>query len=455
MKKILLLTVILLNLMNVVAYSAAAAEVKEWTFMVFMNGDNTLDPCCDVNLNAMAQAGGNNNLNVVAIVDRAGAPTTIVEILPDNLHILKTLPESDMGDYNVLTDFVKTTVAEFPARHYALIIWSHGDGWKGPKTALWKGISGDNSSGNHISTTNLGIALNEIKAALGKNLDILAMDACLMQMIEVAFAIRKSCDFVIASEEVVPPTGFPYDRILRLFDDKTSGREISQGWVKAYADFYQATEASSYATLSAIDCSRIDALRDAVDGFSKAIMSGHFESDVKEALFRVQKFQDRENIDLVHFVAVIKSRIQDIGVQTSADKLDDACTKAIIANGAGDSLVRNAYGLAIYCPESANCFSPDYGKSDFAKSSMWDDMLLDYYKKVTGSQIVADIEKHDISSLKAYLTSVNIVDRELTEDLISRLNFRVFAEGGFPEAFIHELTPLINELKYSGRCGNK
>ena len=49
---------------------------------------------------------------------------------------------------------------------------------------------------------------------LGRKLDVLAMDACLMTMIEVAWQVRGHASVLVGSEEEEPGDGWPYNTVL-------------------------------------------------------------------------------------------------------------------------------------------------------------------------------------------------------------------------------------------------
>jgi hypothetical protein len=61
----------------------------------------------------------------------------------------------------------------------------------------------DATSGNdYIDTPELGEALDNINGD-ARN-DLLAFDACLMSMLEVAYEISPYADYMVASEELIP-----------------------------------------------------------------------------------------------------------------------------------------------------------------------------------------------------------------------------------------------------------
>ncbi|HNV69461.1 MAG TPA: clostripain-related cysteine peptidase [Candidatus Ozemobacteraceae bacterium] len=445
MKRVL--SIIAVALMVAVFVSPVSAAEKEWTWLVFLNADNNLDEFGVTDQNEMAKIGSNDYLNIVSLIDREKGPATLNYIEKDNIVPVADMGEVDMGDYKFLTQWVKDMTVKYPAKHYALIIWNHGSGWKNNQNQIIKGISYDDSTGNHITTEQLGLAMAEIKAHLGRNLDILSNDACLMQMMEVAYAVKDSCDFFVASEETEPGDGYPYDGILATLKPGMTAAEFVKPWVAAYSASYNGgTQGNSASTQSAIDLSKLNEVKDAIDGFAKAVIAGKYGTQFKDALTKVQKFYYRTNIDLMHLVQILKPVIKDEGFQTAATKLETALGNAIAANGTTGATMRNAKGLAIYFPATSYSFDAAYAKLAFAADCQWDEMVADYYKKITPPQIIADLENNDVASLRDYVANSGAQNREVSRDLITKLNFRVFAEGGMPAATQEVVKTLVNEL---------
>jgi hypothetical protein len=108
-----------------------------------------------------------------------------------------------MGDWKELVKFVKWAHENYPAKHYFIATWNHGSGWNRKKLTP-NGISFDDHSGHHISTKELGLAMDEAAKIIGHKVDILGNDACLLGMIEIATELADSVDYFVGSEEVAP-----------------------------------------------------------------------------------------------------------------------------------------------------------------------------------------------------------------------------------------------------------
>lgn len=425
------------------------AAQKDWTVLVFINADNNLDSFGVEDQIEMQNGGGSNEwMNIVSILDREHGPAVTSYVQKDKLVTIKEHGEVDMGDYKFFANWVVDMAKAYPAKHYCVIMWNHGSGWKNVNHGVIKGISFDDSSGNHITTNQLTLATDIIRTKLGKKLDVLCFDACLMQMVEITHALRKGCDYVVASEQVEPGEGYPYAEIVSSVKKGMSPRDFAGEIVKQYAASYSGGSAgSSSTTQSSVECAKLDALADAINGFAKVAIAGNFAKEFKVALDKVQRFYYRTNIDLIHLVKLLKTSIKDPSFQNAATKLEAAATAAVAKNALSGYSCNNSYGIAVYFPTSSYSWSSAYSELAFAKDTLWDEMALDYYKKYTASTIAADVTGGDMSSLLSYVRTANEFNREVSAHLISTLNFAVFAENQGDQAVRENVKNLLQELK--------
>ncbi|HNW36354.1 MAG TPA: hypothetical protein PKM25_15550, partial [Candidatus Ozemobacteraceae bacterium] len=146
-------------------------------------------------------------------------------------------------------------------------------------------------------------------------------------------------------------------------------------------------------------------------------------------------------------VSLLKTTIKDEAFLTAANKLEAALADAIIANGATGTTMKNAKGLAVFFPNTSYSFSKDYLDLAYAKDTMWDEMVQDFFKKTTTARIVSDIQNGDISSLMDYVQTANSDNREVSSHLIGKLNFAAFAENNVPASVQEIVKNLVSELK--------
>lgn len=108
-----------------------------------------------------------------------------------------------------------------PAEEYGLVMWSHADGWLPPTesaevTPLSFGIDTGKNSPSTDNGTQMAVETiaQTIKAA-GLRFRYIFFDACLMQCLEVDYALREVTDLVIASPMAISAAGAYYTHQVR------------------------------------------------------------------------------------------------------------------------------------------------------------------------------------------------------------------------------------------------
>ncbi|MEK7690151.1 MAG: clostripain-related cysteine peptidase, partial [Bdellovibrionota bacterium] len=223
---------------------------KEWTLLVFMNGNNNLDDFGAYDLNEMEKVGSTDQVNVV--VQWASLATNNVKRMyvtkDDDDQTVTSLPVQemgavDMGSYQALTDFIKWGAEKYPAKRYFVDVWDHGSGWHARKrlgvarsgfNAL--DISWDDNTGNSITTEQLGKSIKDAAKAIGQKIDIYGSDACLMAMAEVAGEMKGAVNIFLGAQELEPGPGWPYDTFLARLTAKpvADAKEASKMLVEEF-----------------------------------------------------------------------------------------------------------------------------------------------------------------------------------------------------------------------------
>ncbi|HEX8736861.1 MAG TPA: clostripain-related cysteine peptidase [Pyrinomonadaceae bacterium] len=123
--------------------------------------------------------------------------------------------------------FVEFCVGKHQARNYALILSGHGDGFQ--KNNFLR----DESSQTFVSIQKLGEKLRVLtdkdKNFLKQKFSILGFDSCVMGAIEVAHEFADSVDMIVSSQGLVPNLGWNYGKIVakiaELVREKASAAE--------------------------------------------------------------------------------------------------------------------------------------------------------------------------------------------------------------------------------------
>lgn len=372
--------------------AAAPVQEKEWTFLIFLNADNNLDRFGVGDVEEMQEIGSNSEFNLVVQFDRAkGKPCKRLFIEKGNAEVIEDMGECDMGSVDVLTDFVDWGVQNYPSKKLAVVLWNHGSGWnKKAGNTVFKGISYDDESGNHITTAQMGQASETIKNILGRKLDILAFDACLMQMVEVSHAVKDNAHIMLASEEVEPGEGWAYNDSMKPIaqNPAVSAEEAATIIVDTYdASYDGGSQGNRATTQSWVRLSKADALASAIDEFAIAL-KGNFIEETNDAVLQVQKFRYRSNIDLIHFLKLMEERVSANTIADAGVKANVLSTLAAAKTAANEFVghnashgysTKNAFGTAVYFPRKGYSFSKKYNKLAWAQDTSWDEMLQGFY----------------------------------------------------------------------------
>ncbi|MHB0994804.1 MAG: clostripain-related cysteine peptidase [Elusimicrobiales bacterium] len=355
----------------------------KWTVMVYVNAKNNLESYGLKDVNEMEMVGSTPEVNIVAELGRINGYATndgdwkgsrryLVQKDNDASKItspvLMEIPKSDMGKWENMAEFVKWSQQKFPAQNYVLIVWNHGSGWNKKSEAEGKGISYDDETGSHITTQQLAQAL----AATGK-IAILSMDACLMQMMEVAYEARNGADYIVASEETEPGDGYTYNTFLGPLVAKPAmtAAELSKVMVDAYTDHYQ--QINQGATQSSVNTAALGRLAQLTDAWTAALMASGDVAAAKNARTKAQAFYYSSNKDLYHFVKLVNDATADAAVKAKgAELMEFIKGTAVYHNRATGSKYANANGLAVYLP---SYYAAAYDGLAWAKDSNWDDFM--------------------------------------------------------------------------------
>jgi hypothetical protein len=396
---------------------------KPWTFMVYMAGDNNLDPDGVADLKEMKKVGSTQGVNVIAQFDRASGHTAKRYFLRKGGTVAADAVDSvgkvNTGDPKRLMEFIKWGVRAYPADHYALVLWNHGQGWddtdiyaderhrrlrrlaSGPirhaffhapvrraltnatRDVQLRAILLDDNAKDFLDNQEMKKVLADTKKLLKRKLDVFGMDACLMAMAEVGYQVRESAEFMVGSEQTEPLEGWPYSTILAGLAKKPT---MSPGDLAALAvDRYLASYTRDSVTQSACDLSKADALATAVVGLAQVLRANMDDAATRQRILaartQAQSYEVADNIDLVDFCSLLAQASPESQI---ADRCRDVIGAAqsgyVLAQGYKGRDLKDSHGVAIYFPLQA--VSPLYAGLDFSKKTGWDAFLKDYLTAV-------------------------------------------------------------------------
>jgi len=393
---------------------------KPWTVMVYMAGDNNLDPDGVQDLKEMKRVGSTDKMNVIAQFDRATGHVANRYFIRKGGKVIDDavarLGRINTGDPKRLMDFIKWGVRNYPADHYVLVLWNHGQGWddsdvyaderlrrlrrlasgrirhaffhtpvrrmlmSAPRDAQVRAILLDDDAKDFLDNAEMKSVLADTKTLLKRKLDILGMDACLMSMAEVGYQIQESAEYTVGSEETAPLEGWPYDTILASLAKKPSmtPRDLSTLIVNKYLDSYKPADGVTY---SACNLSKADALAAAVAALASVLQASLSNQAAQQQIlsirYQAQSYEVADNIDLVDFCSLMAKSGTSSAIATACQNVIQAVQSGyVMAQGYKGADMKNSNGVAIYFPTKA--VSPLYAGLDFSKKTGWDAFLKAY-----------------------------------------------------------------------------
>jgi hypothetical protein len=362
---------------NVVALPTSAlvrSNTATWTFMVYMAADNDLGGVWDLdNLNQMKEVGSTSNINIVVLLDTAPNPvnfTKILYITPGGVTVAKDYKANlDTGNPATLTDFIKWTIANYPAQHYLLDLWGHGSGFIS--------VCSDDTSGDSLNM----IELKSSIAGVGTRFDIIGFDACLMGMTEVFYQMRGWADYFVASEETVPGAGWPYKWILGNLTGNPfwEPSKLATEIVEKYSEKY--SEGVPTYTMAAAETSQSSNLANSVSSFGIALESGMpaYRSQIGYSFDHSEYFAYSFFIDLYDFADLIRqnSTIADPDIISGAGIVMSNVASSIIyeRHGSGHA---DSHGLSIYGEYNQSRYLAGYDILDLSSDTFWHEFIRAY-----------------------------------------------------------------------------
>ncbi len=367
--------------------AADATPQKEWTFLLFLNGNNSLDDFGAMNLNQMEEVGSTDQLNLVvqwASLKKKNTQRLLIMKDNDTTNVTSPVVEDmglvDMGDYKNLVSFVKWGVEKYPAKHYMIAVWNHGNGWhlmNAGSDFHASDISYDDNTGHKITTEELGLAMSEAAQIIGHKVDVYGSDACLMAMGEVAAEMKDSVSYFVGSEEVEPGPGWPYSTFMgRWASNSTASAKdvstyLSEEYLKAYTG---GIYGSRDVTFSAMDLSKFGPLVDSVKALNNSLanLSPADMTTTKAAAYGTQAYTLSDYKDLSDFA----THLQGAKIQLDSNVLQSVkqSVQDLIVSGGGTGVFAASKGISLWLPTQSSqlsAYHDRYSKLQFNLATGW------------------------------------------------------------------------------------
>ncbi len=413
---------IVVSVLFFLATQSTSFANSTWSFLTYMEADNSLAPFTKFNIGDMQKVGSTSDVNILVQLDqiRQSSITYRYKVLQNRTNLDHSIGQPmGINPGKELVNAMSWVKSSYPAENYALVLWNHGNGVldrsldRHTLPTSWfqlpglkkrynndRGILYNDLRDTFLDNPGLSTACSQIKSVIGKNIDFLGADACLMAMIEVAFQVKDSVSYLVASQETEPGYGWPYADILSVLAGipQISTADFATAAVQAYANFYRSSQyADPSFTQSAINVSKITAATTAFNTVLSAIQAMMIldktstQKALNDARAKTQEFYIPDYVDLINLYNNLTTefgKLKNTGKAKQKNKLAKRIVKAtnrtisaiaqakaatleaVIASQAGPDFNGNANGLSIYFPADGRVAS-SYKTTFFAQQTNW------------------------------------------------------------------------------------
>jgi hypothetical protein len=378
----------------------AAVQKKPWTLLVYMAADNSLADFASGDLNEMMKIGSNNTVNILvnlfSVDQDKGKNIQQLFVRKGAIDIISEEQGGDSGSQDCLYNALKWAHTNYPSDHFMIVFWDHGSGSLnrliGGSQQLeywWKkrAVCYDDTTGNFLTDAKLQWALGKIKTELrnGKKFDAIGFDACLMADVEVAYTLADYADYMAASQETIPGTGFGYDFMIDILScPGTTASQLVNHMVNGYNKEYAGNE-DAY-TFSALNLGlinpaviHINAVADQLIQLLKSPLGSKVKKAIKLSADPkyCPHFTEPLYLDVIQFFYNLIANSSSIGLtpvqkKTLIESLQSAVNAlqgVILSHVNGPHFGTGAHGLSIYY--NAVKIESAYTELYWAKKTNW------------------------------------------------------------------------------------
>ena len=395
------------------------SKLKSRTIMIYMVGSNLESDAglATTDLNSIDyNIMDNKNVKVVLIAGGSETwnndyidkdETSIYELKENGFVKIKENSLQNMGDKNVLAEFLNYSYKRYKSDEYDLIFWNHGGAIQGSEF--------DDLSDDYLSLKEISEGLENSKFNSKNKLELIMFRTCLNGTLEMSSMINEYADYLVASEEVT--IGTKFTSVLDFINNinlKDNGYDVGLKFINSYKNqineyknvysFNQDEENPLYSTYSIVKLSNVNNLIKSINEFVSDIdVTNNYNeiAKVRSNLYQYAYTQaDEESYDMIDLYNLI-DKLKKLS-PSKANKVLKELNKTILYNWATNSESR---GISIYFPYNGS------SKIKNAFLNIYDDFteLDDYKKFITKFNQIQEssTKKYSFSDNKTNIKTVN------------------------------------------------
>jgi hypothetical protein len=385
----------------------------KWTIAMYWASDNNLDEYTDYFVGLWKEALTNrDDIAMCVFMDRLELPANISTVTEDGWVEIESLGEVNSSSPDTLSSFITYAMAEptLASDNFMLMIQNHGNGYLG--LCSDEGLPDSELAKVWMSIDDLGKGINAALDETEESIDIIALDACTLGTIEIAYELRETASYLVASELGVPFDGMNYQALLSGLseDPGITPLDLACKMVDDYAAWYSAPlhtlptlypYMQDFASLSVIDLNVLGQLVDEFASFTDAVtpkivaLGKYMKTAAMQA--DVSLWMNNMGTWFYPDIQIMFTNLADStrdaypDVATACDSLLAATDLAIVHDWASWRMRGLVTGLSVFvCPSIGihevywDSFDRAYDNVglDFVEVSGWDTVLQEYFYTV-------------------------------------------------------------------------
>jgi len=341
-------------------------EQTSWTIMVYMIGsdlessynfyNNALSGHASTDLEEMMR--GHTSENIHVVIETGGTKIWRLDnispginqrwkISNGNMDLLETLERKNMSDQETLYDFTSWAIESYPSDNYALILWNHGGG------SLYGFGLDEYFPKDSLTLDEIDNVLERVTHEQTMLFEVIGFDACLMATLETAAVLEPYANYLIASEETTPDSGWDYEQILTYLGDGEAynGKSFGELVVSSFFDSSINKNQDSLLTLSVIDLKLIPTVIQRMNALFESVIETNQLNLLSKTLPQVKAFGGNteltgytDHYDIENFA----ERTLEF-LPSESNRLLAAINDAVVHKANG-YLSTDAGGLSFYLP---------------------------------------------------------------------------------------------------------
>ena len=362
-----------------------------WTVMLYMGASaldendtratevlNSISYDLPKNINVVIEINGDEKWGIEGI--KSGKLQDFI-VQKNGLREIYETGVKNMGEAKTYADFLNRTIEKYPADKYISIIWGESGG---PLSGVAHDAANkyDSLTPSEIAS---GLASTETK------LDLIGFDTGMMANLDVAATLVPYADYMVASEDIMPESGWDYRKLLEYISENPNVGAAQAGQIICDSAYERASDQMrELMIMSVIDLSDITSLAQGFDTLAHGLAADCEDIDKLRSM--------TARINSAHFVGAnapwegysnlvdLKS-FQNAGysaVRSNYARIEKTISRAVIYKMAGE-LHDDSCGISVYYPRSRDareineykklCTSSGY--KEFIDKIMADDAIAD------------------------------------------------------------------------------